>query len=397
MNIDPPVNRPRIARARRQRSVIPAAVMFAILGGGVFATMVQGREAREARGSVLPGLDLAASTAPTALLTPAASTAPPAPSPVPMVPQVVSPITPGLTQAPGSDQARAARALERLRAPALIVDLGPGRGDYTGLAAQNAQSVGGGGSSSVGAAASDPATAGATGGLPAGTAEALSQAAGANAPVNGRRADNERFATRVSDDEVQVVEARRLNHLDRLVPQGAIIGAVLETAINSDLPGFARAIVSRDVLSFDGSAVLIPAGSHVIGQYNSGVAQGASRIFIVWTRLIRPDGVSVALGSPAIDDLGRGGVAGKVNRHFLQRFGSAILLSVLTGGISAATASLNRNGPTVIVGSTSEATSLATQADRGGEIPPTIKTPQGVNVRIFVARDLDFTSVGPVR
>ena len=179
-------------------------------------------------------------------------------------------------------------------------------------------------------------------------------------------------------------------------PQGAIVGAVMETALNSDLPGYARALVTKDVLSFDGSAVLIPAGSRVIGEYNSGVAQGASRIFIVWSRLVRPDGVSISLGSPAVDELGRGGLGGKVNRHFLQRFGGAILLSVLTGGISAAAASIG-GGSTIVVNSTNEATSLITQAARGTDIPPTIKTRQGALVRIFVARDLDFTAVGPVR
>uniref|UniRef100_UPI00286D1809 TrbI/VirB10 family protein n=1 Tax=Sphingomonas sp. TaxID=28214 RepID=UPI00286D1809 len=125
-----------------------------------------------------------------------------------------------------------------------------------------------------------------------------------------------------------------------------------------------------------------------------GVAQGASRVFIVWNRLIRPDGVSIALASPAVDDLGRGGLGGKVNRHFFERFGGAILLSVLTGGIGAFTQSLSR-GSTVIVSSTNEATSLAGQASRSGDIPPTIKTRQGALVRIFVARDLDFSTVGP--
>lgn len=171
----------------------------------------------------------------------------------------------------------------------------------------------------------------------------------------------------------------------------------MESAINSDLPGYARAVVTRDVLSFDGSAVLIPAGSRVVGEYNSGVAQGASRVFIVWNRLVRPDGVAIALGSPAVDDLGRGGLGGKVNRHFLQRFGSAILLSVLNGGITAATNAVGGGGSTVIVNSTSEASSLITQAARSGDIPPTINTQQGALVRIFLARDLDFTSVGPVR
>ena len=184
--------------------------------------------------------------------------------------------------------------------------------------------------------------------------------------------------------------------LDRLVPQGAIVGAVMETALNSDLPGFARAITSRDVRSFDGSTILIPAGSRVIGQYKSGIAQGASRVFVLWTRLIRPDGVSIELASPAVDDLGRGGIGGKVNRHFLQRFGGAILTSVLSGGISAAATSLS-GGSTVIVGSASQATGLAQQATQSGDIPPTITTRQGATVRIFVARDLDFSRVGPAQ
>ena len=228
---------------------------------------------------------------------------------------------------------------------------------------------------------------------PAGDAIA---AANAVVPQASAGTGNERFAERVGAKQADGAQAQQLPNLDRMIPQGAIIGAVMETALNSDLPGYARAVVSKDVLSFDGSTVLIPAGSRVIGEYNSGVAQGASRIFIVWTRLIRPDGVSIALGSPAVDELGRGGLGGKVNRHFLQRFGGAILLSVLTGGIGAAASSLS-GGSNIVVNSTSEATSLVSQAARGNDIPPTIKTNQGALVLIFVARDLDFTTVGPAR
>jgi type IV secretion system protein VirB10 len=152
-----------------------------------------------------------------------------------------------------------------------------------------------------------------------------------------------------------------MSSLNRLVPQGAVLGAVMETALNSDQPGFARALTQRDVYSFDGSAILIPAGSRLIGQYKSGVAQGASRLFVLWTRMIRPDGVSIDLASPATDDLGRGGIGGKVNRHYLQRFGGAILTSVLSGAITAATASRS-GGSTVFVGSANQATNLATQA-----------------------------------
>jgi type IV secretion system protein VirB10 len=215
-------------------------------------------------------------------------------------------------------------------------------------------------------------------------------------PADRNLSDTERFSERVAGEGVDVAVARQLQNLDRLIPQGAIIGAVMETALNSDQPGYARATTQRDVYSFDGSAVLVPAGSRLIGQYKSGVAQGASRMFILWTRLIRPDGVTIDLGSPAVDDLGRSGLGGKVNRHFWQRFGGAILTSVLTGGLNAAAAAAS-GGSTVIVGSGSQATSLAGEALAGGEIPPTITSRQGASVRIFVARDLDFSSVGPAR
>ena len=226
-----------------------------------------------------------------------------------------------------------------------------------------------------------------------------SVAAGAAPAESGAAADirdsspDERFAERAGKRETEVSRAYRLPNQDRLVPLGTVIGAVMETALNSDVPGFARAITTRDVLSFDGSQVVIPAGSHVVGEYKSGVAQGASRIFIVWTRLVRPDGVAIALASPATDDLGGGGLGGKVSRHFLQRFGGAVLLSVLSGGLNAFTQSLAR-GSTVVVSST-QATSLAGEAASGTQIPPTIKTRQGAAVRIFVARDLDFSGVGP--
>ena len=218
--------------------------------------------------------------------------------------------------------------------------------------------------------------------------------AGAASGGDRTLSDTERFSARVGTEEVEVAQARRMTGLDRLVPQGAVIGAVMETALNSDQPGFARAMIQRDVRSFDGTSVLIPAGSRVIGQYKSGVAQGASRVFVLWTRLIRPDGVSIELASPATDELGRGGIGGKVNRHFFQRFGGAILTTVLSAGLNAATAG---SRSTIIVGSAGQAASLAGQAAGSSDIPPTITTRQGAAVRIFVARDLDFSLVGPTR
>ena len=201
---------------------------------------------------------------------------------------------------------------------------------------------------------------------------------------------DERFADRVGLDEAAPAKATAMQDLDAIIPQGAVIPAVMETAINSDLPGLARAMVVRDVKSFDGSTVLIPRGSRVIGQYKSGLALGASRVFVIWTRVIRPDGVSVQIGSPAADPLGRGGLEGKVDRHFFTRFGGSILTSVLSAGVAAV--SNGRSNSQIYIGSMSEAANLANAA-KGANTSPTIKTPQGAPVTIFVARDLDFTGV----
>ena len=200
---------------------------------------------------------------------------------------------------------------------------------------------------------------------------------------------NDQFAARVNGDIYQ--KAQKIGDPSKVVPQGAVIPAVLETAINSDLPGYTRAIVSHDIRSFDGTAVLIPHGSRLIGQYKSGLANGETRAFIIWNRLIRPDGVSVQLASPGTDDLGQAGMAGKVDSHFAKRFGSAILLSVING----LAVSLNNNATsnTIVIGTSSEAQGVVGEAlTADAKIPPTIKVPQGAAIEVFAARDLDFAT-----
>jgi type IV secretion system protein VirB10 len=211
---------------------------------------------------------------------------------------------------------------------------------------------------------------------------------GEASPLN----ENERFEARVGGGDVNSVTATQLRNLDTLVPQGAIIPAVLETAINSDLPGYARAVVSRDVLSFDGANVLIPRGSRLIGQYKSGVALGQSRAFVIWTRVIRPDGVSVQISSPGGDSLGRGGLAGHVDNHFFVRFGGSILLSVINAAVTSLANS--HNGAQIIIGSGADASSIAAAAlQKDNGVSPTVTVEQGAAVRVFVARDLDFSEV----
>ena len=399
-----PVRQTRVARVGHlsgRKLTVPLGLGLLVLGSGVFAALTGGRGDEQSAALALPPLGQQTRMAPPQLpvnpavtaaapyvlqATPAPVVPPPAPAAFNAPPRYTAPRSPRAIAPPEQlggaallfDYYQSPRGQAALRSGAMAQDQGAGV-PMSQIPARPPSGFDPTGDA-IAAAGPPPAQGTVNGGVPLA------------APTRGNA--NEEFAGRVGARQTAAAEAVRMANLDRLVPQGAIVGAVMETALDSDLPGFARALVTKDVFSFDGSAVLIPAGSRVIGEYNSGVAQGASRVFIVWSRLIRPDGVSIALGSPATDELGRGGLAGKVNRHFLQRFGGAILLSVLTGGISAATAALSR-GSSVIVSTSSEATTLATQALRGTDIAPTIRTNQGALVRIFVARDLDFTAVGP--
>ena len=129
-------------------------------------------------------------------------------------------------------------------------------------------------------------------------------------------------------------KARKIERIDALVPEGTLIPGILETAIVSDLPGQVRAIVSQDVYSFDGRRILIPTGTRLIGEYQSEITRGQTRIFVVWTRMLRDDGVSVRLNSIGADSLGRAGLTGRVDKKFRERFGAAILLSIVGAGAS---------------------------------------------------------------
>lgn len=219
--------------------------------------------------------------------------------------------------------------------------------------------------------------------------QSASPGAGQAAKSETGYSPDEQFAARAGDEAVPTSHVQRLAHPDMVVAQGTVIPAVLETALNSDLPGYARALVSRDVRSFDGSQVLVPRGSRLIGQYKSALQAGQSRALIVWNRLLRPDGVSVQLGSPATDDVGETGLAGKVNSHFMQRFGSAILLSVVEGLTSAIDGSGNS---TVVLGSVGGGTGAAGVALQNQiKISPTVRVMQGTPIQVFAARDLDFS------
>lgn len=212
----------------------------------------------------------------------------------------------------------------------------------------------------------------------------LGEATPAAAPTGN---SNDDFATRLGG--VGGTKATATAGIDpkTTVTQGTLIPAVLETAIDTDVPGYVRAVVSADVRSFDGSRVLVPRSSRLIGQYKSGLQAGQKRAYVIWTRLIRPDGVSVNIASPAIAFSGETGLSGKVNTHFFERFGSAMLLSVI-GGLSAVT-----GGTTGLVIASGGQSAAAAAVGQSANIGPTVRVRQGEPIRVFTARDLDFSRV----
>ena len=228
---------------------------------------------------------------------------------------------------------------------------------------------------------------------PAGAPTLIFDAAAAGSPVAGLApgagpaagAGGDDFAAKLGAGGNGAAKATVSIDPRNTVAQGTLIPAVLETAINTDLPGYARAVVSADVRSFDGTRVLLPRSTRLIGQYKSGIQAGQKRAYVIWTRLIRPDGVSVDIGSPGVDFSGQTGLAGKVSTHFFERFGSAMLLSVV-GGLSA----LGSSAAIITGGGQSAAAAAVGQT---GQIAPTVKVPQGEPIRVFTARDLDFSKV----
>lgn len=189
-----------------------------------------------------------------------------------------------------------------------------------------------------------------------------------------------------------------------VIMEGKTLGAVLETAISSDLPGRVRAIVDEDIYGETGRNVLIPRMSRLVGEYQQATYLNQERLFINWRRVILPSGIGVDISSIGTDALGRSGLTGEIDRHMPLRFASAFLISIvnlqasnrsqsssmLASGGSSGAGAADASGTAGLQVASSQAQSLLSAM---AVTAPTIHAAHGSAVRVFVAKDLDFSKI----
>jgi len=197
--------------------------------------------------------------------------------------------------------------------------------------------------------------------------------------------------------------AQPLYKPNTLLLRGTYIRCVLQARVISDFPGYTSCVVTEPVYSVDGQRLLLPRGSKVQGSYGADGMIG-NRVAIVWDRITTPTGLDINMSSPGVDMLGSAGTPGYYNAHWGQRIASSLLISILADGFKYAAA---ENGPqtsTIVNGAvvqnpyeSATARTMERMAnlamERNMTRPPTVTINQGTIVNVYVARDVDFSSV----
>ncbi|HHP0488809.1 TPA: type IV secretion system protein VirB10 [Vibrio harveyi] len=205
--------------------------------------------------------------------------------------------------------------------------------------------------------------------------------------------DSSGLASKLTATKTNKALAGVLYNRDYLLAKGAYIDCVLNTSLNSTVAGMTKCTLTRNIYSDNGTTLLLERGSEVTGEYRANIAQGQNRLFVLWDRIKTPHGIVIDLASPATDSLGAGGVDGYVETHFWQRFGGAMMLS-LVDDFAAYVATRGSENAINLENSSDTAQNMAAEALKHTiNIPPTFYKNQGERVGIVVARDLDFSTV----
>jgi type IV secretion system protein VirB10 len=224
----------------------------------------------------------------------------------------------------------------------------------------------------------------------------------ANAPAGPTNAPQSNLGRLLKPTGLSGASASVIKNPDMVVTEGTVMPCTLQTAIDTQLAGFVTCVVPIDVRGTTGNVVLLDRGTKIVGQIENGLVQGQERVFVLWTRAETPNHVVISLNSPGADELGRAGLPGAVDNHWWQRFGGALMLTLLQGSLNAGTAlaansgSGDNNQATMgfVYGAQSSGNQIANTAlENSINIPPTLRKNQGDSVSVFVAQDLDFSAV----
>lgn len=201
--------------------------------------------------------------------------------------------------------------------------------------------------------------------------------------------------SKVSQDQIDETLKNPVSKYE--INAGTIIPATLVTGIDSDLPGNIIAKVSEDVFdTVTGNYLLIPQGTTLIGVYDSQVSLGQSRVLIVWSRLIFPNGSSFDLdGMPGADLTGASGLHDQVDNHYFRIFGSALLMSAFgaAGQLSQPQTNTGYLTPqqTIYTAIGQEMSQASVQLiAKNMDIQPTIRIRPGDNFNVLLTRDMVF-------
>lgn len=185
---------------------------------------------------------------------------------------------------------------------------------------------------------------------------------------------------------------------NRVIGKGAQIDCALTTRVVTDISGFASCIVTANVYSANGRTLLIERMSEVQGEYGAAGQPGQRRVFVLWTRIRMPGGVTIDLNSPSTDSLGAAGMDGIIDNRWWERIGSAYMLSfykdIMAYEIARNTNTNTSGGATVLQNTSQTSSSLAEKVlSQSINIKPTLYANQGDRVAIYVARDLEFREI----
>ena len=214
--------------------------------------------------------------------------------------------------------------------------------------------------------------------------------------------DKEAFFDRAAKDANWISPYSRMVGQQFELKTGAVIPGVMVTGINSDLPGNIIAQVSQNVFdSATGKHLLLPQGAKLFGVYDSRVIYGQERVLVAWNRVVFPDGSSITLGAmPGSDMAGNAGYTDEVNNHYFRIFGSAVLMSLMSGGMAYTMDSLDNSNsesdkPTLqnemgsaLAAQLGQATLQLLQKNLN--IKPTLEIRPGYQFNVIVTKDLVF-------